>query len=75
MTLASGPATTKSDIAITIDYDDALAIVNGTVAPEVAYMNGAMRLEGRYAVWLTDLRELRASMIAVLSSLQNQISD
>ncbi len=65
--LAEGRAPAAPDIEITIDYDTAHDIVAGAHSAEVAYMNGDMRLEGSHAVWLTDLHELRASVLAALA--------
>lgn len=67
--LAEGTAADDPDIAITVDYDTACDIVSGAHSAEVAFMNGSLRIEGRHAMWLTGLRDLRSAVLAALAAI------
>jgi len=67
--LAEGMAAADPDIAVTIDFDTAHDIVSGVHSAEAAFMNGALRLEGRHALWLADLHDLRAAVLEALAAI------
>ena len=60
------------DIAISLDYTDAVAILSGELASEAGYMSGALKVEGDYPRWLLDLRPVRLAAIDALAPLVAQ---
>ncbi|MXW61014.1 MAG: SCP2 sterol-binding domain-containing protein [Acidimicrobiaceae bacterium] len=73
----SGIALGKSkecDIAISMNYSDAVAILSGELTSDAGYMSGAVKVEGDYPLWLLDLRPVRVAAIDVLAPLMVQTS-
>ncbi len=58
----------KPDITVTVSYDDALGLINGTETSDAIFMRGDLKVEGAHAVWLFDLRDLRAAAREALST-------
>lgn len=69
--VTSGKAT-DPDVSISVDYQDAVAILFGTMSSEAAYMNGALKVEGNYALWLLDLRQVRRAALEALAPVMSQ---
>ena len=57
------------DLTVSLAYDEALAIVTGETSADASFMRGAVKVEGAHAVWLLELRELRAAALPVLAGL------
>lgn len=75
--VVSGIAAGKSrdaDIAISMSYPDAVAILSGELTSEAGYMSGAVKVEGDYPHWLLDLRPVRLAAIEALAPLMAQTS-
>lgn len=62
------------DIAISVGYADAVAILRGELSSEAGYMSGAVKVEGDYPRWLLDLRPLRLGAVEALAPLMAQTS-
>ena len=75
--VVSGIAAGKSkdnDIAISMNYPDAVAILSGEMTSDAGYMSGAVKVEGDYPLWLLDLRPVRLAAIEALAPLMAQTS-
>ena len=73
--VVSGIAVGKSkdtDIAISMNYPDAVAILSGEMTSDAGYMSGAVKVEGDYPLWMLDLRPVRLAAIEVLAPLMAQ---
>ena len=73
--VVSGIAAGKSkdaDIAISMNYPDAVAILSGEMTSDAGYMSGAVKVEGDYPLWLLDLRPVRLAAIEALAPLMAQ---
>ncbi len=66
--------TRSPDIAVSMDYPDAVAILSGESTSEAGYMSGAVRVEGDYPRWLLDLRPVRSAAIEALVPLMARTS-
>ncbi len=62
------------DIAISVGYADAVAILSGELTSEAGYMSGAVKVEGDYPRWLLDLRPVRLGAIEALAPLMARTS-
>lgn len=62
------------DIAISMNYSDAVAILSGQLTSDAGYMSGAVKVEGDYPLWLLDLRPVRVAAIDALAPLMAQTS-
>lgn len=69
--VTSGKAT-DPDVAITVAYQDAVAILSGNMSGEAAYMNGALKVEGNYSLWLLHLRQVRQVALKALAPVMAQ---
>ncbi len=65
---------TDPDIAISLGYDDAVAILSGELTSDAGYMSGAVKVEGDYPRWLLDLRPVRLAAVEALAPLMAQTS-
>ena len=75
--VVSGIAAGKSkdaDIAISMNYPDAVAILSGEMTSDAGYMSGAVKVEGDYPLWLLDLRPVRLAAIEALAPLMAETS-
>ncbi|MCY3849192.1 MAG: SCP2 sterol-binding domain-containing protein [Acidimicrobiaceae bacterium] len=63
-----------ADIAISMNYPDAVAILSGESTSDAGYMSGAVKVEGDYPLWLLDLRPVRLAAIDALAPLMAQTS-
>ena len=61
-----------SDIAISMSYPDAVAILSGEMTSDAGYMSGAVKVEGDYPRWLLDLRPVRLAAIEALAPVMAQ---
>ncbi|RMH68099.1 MAG: hypothetical protein D6683_17265 [Actinomyces sp.] len=50
-----------ADVTVSLSAPLALAILAGDLAPEVGFMRGDIKVEGRHRLWLLDLRDCRRS--------------
>ena len=62
------------DIAISMSYPDAVAILSGELTGDSGYMSGAVKVEGDYPLWLLDLRPVRLAAVDALAPLMAQTS-
>lgn len=60
------------DVAVSVGYADAVAILSGELTSEAGYMSGALKVEGDYPRWLLDLRPVRLAAIEALAPLMAQ---
>ena len=61
-----------TDIAVSLNYTDAVAILSGEMTSDAGYMSGAVKVEGDYPLWMLDLRPIRLAAIAALAPLMAQ---
>lgn len=62
------------DIAVSLGYADAVAILSGESTSEAGYMSGAVKVEGDYPRWLLDLRPVRLAATRALAPLMEKAS-
>ena len=62
------------DIAISMSYADAVAILSGQMTSDAGYMSGAVKVDGDYPRWLLDLRPVRLAAIEALTPVMAQTS-
>lgn len=72
--LGKSAAPEGCDIAISMNYSDAVAILSGELTSDAGYMSGAVKVEGDYPLWLLDLRPVRVAAIDALAPLMAQTS-
>lgn len=63
-----------ADIAISMNYPDAVAILWGESTSDAGYMSGAVKVEGDYPLWLLDLRPARVAAIDALAAVMARTS-
>ncbi len=56
------------DCKVSLSQETFAEILGGSVAPEVAFMSGSLKVEGDHATWLVGLRRVRTQAIEALSS-------
>ncbi len=54
---------------VSLDYEVLSRIIDGSLDSDVAFMRGAVKVEGDHAGWLVDLRDLRARIAKALSAI------
>jgi hypothetical protein len=63
--VASGPGVLQgTDVTFTVNWDDALALVRGSLDPAVAFMQGRLKVSGSMAVVLALLPVTRTAAYA-----------
>lgn len=60
---------TDPDCRVSLGYEVLSRIIDGSLDPDVAFMRGAVKVEGDHAGWLVDLHDLRARAVSALSSI------
>ena len=61
-----------SEIAVSMNYADAVAILSKELTSDAGFMSGALRVEGDYPLWLLDLRPVRVAAIDALAVVMAQ---
>jgi putative sterol carrier protein len=57
------------DVVISMKYDAAVKLLTGEMSGDVAFMTGALKVEGAHERWMLDLRPSRIAAIDALSSV------
>jgi putative sterol carrier protein len=57
------------DVVISMKYDAAVKLLTGEMSGDVAFMTGALKVEGAHERWMLDLRPSRVAAVDALASV------
>lgn len=64
----------EAQISVSFDYPFAVEVFSGKTNCDEGYMSGDVKVEGDYAYWLLDLREVRGNARRALAQLMPQLN-